>query len=206
VLRETLRVIGGQELELAMLRAEAPTLDQYEAMVEGKTSGLFALPMAGAAELCGAAPELARGLQQAAGHLGVLFQIQDDVLDLFADKGRDQRGSDIREGKRSILVVHALQQLPPDDAARLREILDLDREQTGSEEVQQALELLAQAGSLSFALEQIAHRRDRALAVSELKRAPGLRQLVVAICELFLQPIQPVLERYGRPAAWSQAG
>ncbi len=111
VLLETLRVIDGQEQEFSLKTAPA-NLEGYFAMVEGKTSGLFALPMAGAALYCGAPPAVVDDLAEAARHMGVLFQIQDDVLDLYGSKGRDMVGTDIAEGKRSALVVRALTTLP----------------------------------------------------------------------------------------------
>jgi len=72
VLEETLRVIEGQEREFRLRQFSRPPLPDYFAMVEAKTSGLFALPMAGAAALCGRPAEVVRGLQEAAGHMGPL--------------------------------------------------------------------------------------------------------------------------------------
>src|SRR5690606_5165969 len=72
LLVETLRVIDGQEREFMMKDQEGLTLDDYFTMVEGKTSGLFALPMAGAAELCGADERQLADLAEASRHLGVL--------------------------------------------------------------------------------------------------------------------------------------
>ncbi|MCK5796391.1 MAG: polyprenyl synthetase family protein, partial [Deltaproteobacteria bacterium] len=79
LLLETLRVIDGQEREFLLKQESAPSLADYFAMVEGKTSGLFALPIAGAAELCDANDVVASALTESSRHLGVLFQIQDDV-------------------------------------------------------------------------------------------------------------------------------
>jgi len=195
VLRETLRVIDGQEREFSLRGNERITLADYFAMVEGKTSGLFALPMAGAATLCGASSQVVQGLQEAARHMGVLFQIQDDVLDLYGEKGRDSRGSDIREGKRSILVVHALEHATPERAAWLREVLDRDRGATTEEDIGRVIDLFAETGSLGFALGEIAQRRERARQVMRLLGHEQLALVVAAMCDLFLEPIQPVIAR-----------
>lgn len=194
LLVETLRVIDGQEKEFALKSLEAITLDDYFAMVEGKTSGLFALPMAGAAELCGASPELVAGLEEAARHMGVLFQIQDDALDLFGDKGRDQVGTDIAEGKRSALVVHALTTLPRETAQRLTEIVDKERTATSADEITEAIEILRAAGSLDFALAEIRRRKDAAVGVASVAAHERLHALVSGMCDLFLKPIAPLLE------------
>lgn len=191
LLRETLRVIDGQERELRLKEQPAPSLDDYFAMVEGKTSGLFALPLAGAAELCGAAPEVVEALVEASRHLGVLFQIQDDVLDLYGDKGRDARGSDIGEGKRSVLVVHALNHASADDARWLREVLGRERSETSSDDIAQASALFERVGSLDFALEELQRRRHAAL------QSPALKTLLDGLCDLFLAPIAPLIAGRG---------
>jgi geranylgeranyl diphosphate synthase, type I len=197
VLQETLRVIDGQEREFALRRCARPRLDEYFVMVEAKTSGLFALPIAGAAAICGQPPQTVQGLQEAARHLGVLFQIQDDVLDLYGDKGRGMRGNDIREGKRSMMVVHALQSASAADAARLSAILEKDRDATSTEEVEEALQIFSRTGSLEYALEEVTQRRRRALDVPALDAHPHLLSVIEAMCDLFLEPIEPVISPGG---------
>ena len=194
LLVETLRVIDGQELEFALKGKADLSLADYFKMVEGKTSGLFALPMAGAAELCGAPASLVEGLQESARHMGVLFQIQDDALDLYGDKGRDTRGTDIAEGKRSVLVVHALDTLDDERAAHLTSIVDADRTATSQAMIAEALTLLDDAGSLEFALQEIANRKKRALEVPVLAEQEQLHALVAGMCDLFLEPIKPLME------------
>jgi geranylgeranyl pyrophosphate synthase len=194
-LRDTLRVIDGQEREIALGRAAVPTLESYFAMVTGKTSGLFALPMAGAAALCGASELVVRALGSAAEHLGVLFQIQDDLLDLYGPKGRDAPGNDIREGKRSVLVVHTLLHAAPREAARLREILDRDRQSTTGAEVKEAMALFERHGAPGFAVHEMAQRRERATQAVGAGEHPALVALVDAVAELLLEPIAPVIAR-----------
>ena len=193
ILVETLRVIDGQEREFQLKRPNAVSLDEYFRMVEGKTSGLFALPMAGAAELAGGSPTVIDGLTGAARHLGVLFQIQDDVLDLYGDKGRAVRGSDVGEGKRSALVVHALNHGSPADRQWLLETLDKDRAATSEQDVIDVMQLFERTGSLRFALDELQRRRDAAVAAVERSGDVALIRLVAGLGDLFLAPIQPLL-------------
>lgn len=194
LLRETLRVIDGQEREFALKLAERPTLADYEAMVEGKTSGLFALPMAGAAEIVGAPAGVVAGLAEAARHMGVLFQIQDDVLDLWGEKGRAEKGSDIGEGKRSVLAVHGLATAPADEAAALRAILDRPRAETTPADVERALDLIVATGSREHALAELRRRRAAALAVPAVAARPALAGLVAGMCDRFLAPIAALFD------------
>lgn len=190
ILQETLRVIDGQEREFLLKQEEQPSVEAYFRMVEGKTSGLFALPMAGTAEVLGADAKVVDGLASAAHHMGVLFQIQDDVLDIYGDKGRDMRGSDLAEGKRSALVVHALENANPDDRAQLLDVLNRDRTETTASHVLEVIALFERTHSLNYALEEMQRRQRSALDVGALRAHPRLLELIGGFCELFLAPIQ----------------
>ncbi|MBA2664447.1 MAG: polyprenyl synthetase family protein [Bradymonadaceae bacterium] len=190
--RDVIRVVDGQEREFLLKEAKIPTLAEYFTMVEGKTSGLFALPAAGAAELCEADPALVDALSKAATDLGVIFQIQDDVLDLYGDKGRGERGSDIGEGKISALVVHCLQHAPQDQARWLRELLVAGREQVMAADIERASALFIEAGSLDFALAEIGRRKSAATAYPALAAHPRLANLVAQMATLFVEPIEQI--------------
>jgi geranylgeranyl pyrophosphate synthase len=125
--------------------------------------------------------------------MGVLFQIQDDTLDLYGDKGRELRGRDIAEGKRSALVVHALTHAAPDQARWLAAVLDKDRSETTEEDIAAALGLLERVGSLRFALDEIAKRKAAALAIPAVAAHAELHRLVAGMCDLFLKPIETLL-------------
>ncbi|MDE0213315.1 MAG: polyprenyl synthetase family protein [Deltaproteobacteria bacterium] len=190
LLLETLKVIDGQEQEFALHADPRPTMDRYFAMVEAKTARLFVLAMAGAAELLSQGGRVIEGLTEAARQLGILFQVQDDVLDLYGDKGRSERGSDIAEGKRSVLAVHALENAAPDDARWLREALDKDRKATSSADVDRAAELFDRLGSLAFAVREMRARQQAAVdAVAALGR-PRLSTMVEGMSETVLEPIR----------------
>ncbi|MBN1771492.1 MAG: polyprenyl synthetase family protein [Deltaproteobacteria bacterium] len=198
LVRGTLRVIDGQVREFQLKDDPAPGMSGYVRMIEGKTSGLFEIPLVGAARLVGAAPEAATALGEAARDLGVLFQIQDDLLDLYGDKGRERRGTDVAEGKISALVVHALGCAGAADAQRLREVLTKAREQTSDDEIDWADRLFRRCGSVRFALDEIA-RRERAVAGRpELAATPRLRELLVGLGDAFLEPIRPVMREFAR--------
>jgi len=187
---ETIRVIDGQEREFALRSADPVSLEAYFTMVEGKTSGLFALPMGGAAELCGAPSSVVGALREAATHMGVLFQIQDDMLDLYGDEDGEQRGSDIGEGKRSLLVAHACEHASDEEVAWLQNVLDRDRIATFTEDVDAVIELFERVGSSAYALAEIARRQDLAVAVPALQERPELVRLVAGMCDLFAKPIE----------------
>lgn len=189
-LSEMLRVIDGQAIEFDMKARGDTTVAAYMRMVEGKTSSLFSLPVGGAALLAGAPEPVERGLMQAAAQIGVLFQIQDDLLDLYGDKGRLSPGGDIREGKPTVLAVHFLERASAADASWLGGILDKAPNATTPEDVDRVREAFRTSGSLGFALQELDRRRDMALRVSEADPAFERPMAVMEqACNLFLAPI-----------------
>lgn len=150
--RKTLAVIEGQsqefELKERFARGEEITVKQYLAMVEGKTSALFSMPLVGGARIAGAGPLEQKALETSALHLGHAFQIQDDLLDLWGDKGRDQAGSDIAEGKLSYPLVLLLARLGRGSSERRRveSIVRAPREETSSDDVAYVIGLMEKEG------------------------------------------------------------
>lgn len=156
---ETLvRLVGGQarEFQLQLSREQRwflePTSREWERMARGKTGALFSACMragAAAAEMDDATLESAARYGE---DVGLLFQVQDDYLDLVGDKGRERRGSDLMEGKLSFPVVWAYEHGDPAVVAPLRAILGLKREERTWAMVEDALDALHR----SFALDATA--------------------------------------------------
>ncbi len=190
----TVRVMEGQTQEHQL--KERPTLEatDYFTMVENKTSALFGLPLQGAALLAGGDDAFIDAIGEAARHLGVVFQIQDDLLDLYGDKGRNDPGGDLREGKVSALVVHALAHSSPADAERLRTLLSLPREETPGAEIAWAIDHFVRCGSRAEALAEIRRREAAVAGLTALQAYPGAARLVNQLTEVFLLPIRHLVE------------
>lgn len=147
-----LAVIDGQSQEFALkerfARGEEISVPQYLAMVEGKTSALFSVPLVGGAMVAGASPLERKALEQSAMFLGRAFQIQDDLLDLWGNKGREQAGSDIAEGKLSYPLVLLLAKLPrgSQDRVRAEAIIRAPRESTSADDVAWVISLMEGTG------------------------------------------------------------
>jgi geranylgeranyl pyrophosphate synthase len=118
----------------------------------------------------------------------VLFQLQDDVLDLYGEKGRGAPGSDLREGKVSALVVEHLM-MHPGDGPWLRALLALPRDRTPDDEVLRAMERFRTAGALRGVLGRIRHEAYGMASAPELRGAPALRELAWELACVALKPI-----------------
>ena len=181
-------IVRGQVEELGMLPTESLSLAAWRRVVEGKTGGLFSLPVEGAALLAGHAPEEAARIGAAFLPLGVLFQMQDDVLDLYGDKGREAPGADLREGKVSALVVLHLARCP-EDSDWLLELLRTPREQTAQHDVDEAIARFRESGALADAQREILDLLSQVEGSPVLARYPTLRGVALQIAALAMQPI-----------------
>ena len=100
---------------------------------------------------------------------GVAFQIRDDLLDVAGDKGRPT-GSDVREGKRTILAVHAGLHASPKNRAKLFAILDKPRTRTSIRDVRWVLDLYRDLDAPGYA--HTVERRLLDQAAQHLYRLP----------------------------------
>ena len=184
-------VVRGQVEELDMLSSENLSWGSYLRVVEGKTGGLFALPVEGAALLAGLSPADAEALAAAFLPLGTLFQLQDDVLDLYGDKGREQPGADLREGKISALVVAHLA-LRPADQPWLVELLRADRDATPQAEIEAAIQRFRASGALGDVLERIQGLATQIHRSPVLERFPLLHLVARQLAGLAVAPIRHI--------------
>lgn len=85
-------------------------LSSVLAMTKRKTASYtFELPLRAAVILAGGSPELEESLRSAGNHLGLAYQLQDDLLSTFGDAavhGKDPY-SDLREGKQTAIMSYA---------------------------------------------------------------------------------------------------
>jgi geranylgeranyl diphosphate synthase type II len=85
--------------------------------------------------------------------LGGAFQIQDDVLNLIGDQDRYGKEilGDIWEGKRTLMLVHALRQGTADERERLGRVFAVGRDRRTEKDVEWVFRLFGRHGSIDFA-------------------------------------------------------
>lgn len=187
-----LKVICGQAEELAATQTANCDWSGYIRTAIGKTGGLFKLPVLGAALLADRSIFEATRLATAFEALGVLFQIQDDILDLFGEKGRDAPGSDLREGKMSALVIEHLAQ-HPDDHSWLIPLLRQPRDQTPQAQIDATITRFRQEGALSAVCKRLHEQVTIITATPALAEEKELAALAEAMIENILAPIASLL-------------
>ncbi len=120
-------------------------------------------------------------------HMAVAFQIADDVLDVeyALEEGGDfgkGMGNDIREGKKTLMAIHAADNAPPDQAARLEELLWA--EENTDAEILEAIEILETANSVEYARDVAETLAEESIAyLTDLDLKPGPAEKLVNFAE-----------------------
>jgi geranylgeranyl pyrophosphate synthase len=109
----TCRVIGGQSAEMETTRKLAIGPADYRRIARGKSGVLMALPVVGALKIAEAGHKTIEISRKAMEWLGLAYQIQDDLVDLFGLKDGRPAGVDLREGRISLPIIYYAQEATP---------------------------------------------------------------------------------------------
>ena len=188
----TRRTIEGQALDLGWARDERYdiTPEDYLVMATHKTAHYSgAVPLAIGAIIGGGTEAQIEALRNYGLDTGLAFQIQDDLLNIEGDPetvGKDFC-SDITEGKRTLMVVHALQNSSQRD--RLIEILSSKTADLAT--LAEAVSIMRESGSVEYArnyaenLTSIAKNR----LVDMLDESPA-RDLLISMADYFVNRLK----------------
>jgi octaprenyl-diphosphate synthase len=169
-------MVEGELLQTEKL-GKGITLDEHLDLIFRKTACLFSASTRLGAILGKSTEEQESRLSDYGRNLGLAFQIVDDVLDLTASEevlGKPV-ASDLREGKVTMAVIHALERCTPQEREQVEAVL----EERAFITVQhgQILEMLNRYGSIQYAHDEAAKHAETArksicsFPDSEIKRA-----------------------------------
>ncbi len=114
-------ICEGQQMDVDFEHASQVSIDDYMLMIEKKTSVLLANAMRIGGYIAGATPAQQEALYQYGLHIGLAFQIQDDILDVYGDPKTFGKaiGGDICANKKTILLLTALEMADAESKAEL---------------------------------------------------------------------------------------
>ena len=143
-----IKICEGQALDIEFEGKLDVGEEEYLNMIYKKTAALIAAAMKTGAILGGGTDEQIESLSEYGRLIGLAFQIQDDYLDVVSDEEDIGKpvGSDIVEGKMTLMVVHALANASKEDKERLISILGANNEDL----VDDAIALFNKYGSIEY--------------------------------------------------------
>jgi geranylgeranyl pyrophosphate synthase len=168
-------VCAGQLRETEHVYDTELATDEHLEIIRMKTATLFGLPCRLGATLAGCAPAHIEALSRFGEHLGIAFQLTDDLLDLVGDPAGlgKPTGSDLRAGVFSCAVLLALRRDPNGQLAAL-----LRHENLTGRETAEAARLVRLSGTVDLARDLAGTYAARAAdELAELPEFPGREAL-----------------------------
>jgi len=149
----TVTICEGQTLDMMFESKETVSEDEYFEMIKAKTAALFETSARCGGILGGANKSQVECLGDFGRYSGIAFQVIDDVLGLTADEKvlKKPVGNDIREGKRTLIVVRALEKASKNQRKTILETLG--NKDASPERIRETVELIDSLGSIDYAKE-----------------------------------------------------
>ena len=164
-------VAEGQALDLTLPSYHEVSEEQYIDMIYRKTSSLF-MAAAGIGVMLGRSSEqdVEKAIEYAR-YAGVAFQIRDDILGLLGDPSVTGKPvlNDLREGKRTILVIHAFKEASDFDKNEMLRIIG--NKEASIKDLEKAKDLVIKYGGVKKAEDLAKSYLEKALKVlDEIER------------------------------------
>ncbi len=197
------RTFEGQAMDIGwVVHNHLPSREEFQTMIRLKTGWYSGRGPCEIGALIGSADaETVACLGDFGERLGIGFQVRDDLLNLAPDSSSQapgvlgggygkERGGDIAEGKRTLIVIELLERLGPTDQERLRQVLITPPQATLPGDIAWVIEQAEQTGAMA-AVE--AHCRGLGQAAREalapLPDSPQ-RALLLALTDYLVQARQ----------------
>lgn len=170
----TRKMTVGQQLDFALADRRDGTEDEYFEMIERKAGALFNLCLDLPQDLTDTELDI-----DGYSSLWPAFQIRDDLLDFEIGKGRNAIGNDVREGKRTLMAIHA-------DDEHVYNILDKPRNETTDEDVAAVQRIFTETESFDYARKRMNTCAEE--AISSLESLPDCseRQYLIQMAQYII--------------------
>lgn len=154
--QDLIRIHLGQGTDIYWHKGKVDKIKEkeYLQMCAFKTGCLSRMAAKMAVLLSNGSEELAEKLGRVAESIGIAFQIQDDILDITLTGEKREKfgksfGNDIKEGKRTLMVIQTMKKAGEKDKKRLIDILNKHTEDL--EERREAIEIIERYGAIEYA-------------------------------------------------------
>jgi octaprenyl-diphosphate synthase len=183
ILSDTTSIIAqGEVMQLMNVKNPNLTEEQYMEVIKGKTAQLFEASSHATACLVGASDDHIKALKDYGMHLGLAFQLIDDVLDYEGDAktmGKNV-GDDLAEGKTTLPLIYAMQNQPDAEAKLIRQAI----RKGGLDLLDEVLEIVKVSGSIDYTRQQADKQAELAQACAEQLPPSIYRDALVALTHI----------------------
>ena len=182
-----MRMFRGEAQEFFLRGDISVSEEEYLQIIENKSASFLSACCQVGASLDGISSEVSTALREYGLHLGLAFQVVDDILDFTADETRLGKpvGGDVRAGTVTLPVIHVLRQLDGKYRKRFLQALRLGKREEPDWET--VLELLDRHGSLRYCLEKAEWHTTRARGQLIPLKASEAKTALAALCDFVVK-------------------
>lgn len=183
-------LVDGVLLEMNMITDKSATPETYLRMVRMKTAVLFDRSLMMGATIAKASNSQLKALEEFGINVGKAFQLQDDILGSFGDSetiGKSTSG-DIREAKKTMLVIEAYKQGSPNQRKKLDELLG--KEGITDEEVDHVRNIFRETGALKATQKRMSKLLTSGQAALEKAKPPLIpkyKEFLINLSDFLIQ-------------------
>lgn len=153
--------------------------DYYE-VIRKKTASLLSVAMRIGALSVGASDDVVERFTQIGNHLGISFQLRDDIFDYFGEDVGKPTGNDIREGKVTLPLIYAFRNATPAQDAKYRAYLQ--KKELGEAEIAELIAFAKEKGGIEYAYQAMqAHSEKAKQLILQMEDSAVKSALLVAI-------------------------
>ncbi len=169
VVSDATNVIAEGEV-LQLLNCKNPDVDEasYMKVIIGKTAMLFEAACQSGAIIADATPQQQQALQLYGRHIGIAFQLVDDLLDYqsSAEEMGKNVGDDLAEGKPTLPLIHAMKQGNDEQRQLIRQAI----RKGGLDDLELIRQAVIDTGAIDYCFEQA--QQQVAQALEQLQQLP----------------------------------
>ncbi len=160
----TNKIAEGEVLQLIAKSNPNSSEADYMRVIENKTAILFQAAAQSGAMLAGANPDTEDALKRYGRHLGIAFQLVDDVLDYAGDTSELGKnvGDDLAEGKPTLPLIHAMENSDGASKELIKQSLLADK--LDSQTLKDVISIVGDSGALAYTRDLAEKEADAARA------------------------------------------
>jgi geranylgeranyl diphosphate synthase type I len=174
----------GEAMDIEFANRYDVSLPEYMVMIEKKTAQLYWVAGKGGALIGKGSKNEVTNLAEYGKLFGLMFQIKDDLLNILTDQtalGKQKIGSDIPNGKRTLMVIHAFSQINRKTRDRLIQILG--NSNASQRDIFEAIDIFKDAGSIDYAINLLEEYRMQARQSLEIIKPSESKELLEKLAD-----------------------
>ncbi|UCD14205.1 MAG: polyprenyl synthetase family protein [Thermoplasmatales archaeon] len=174
----------GEAMDIEFAHRFDVSIPEYMVMVEKKTAQLYWLAGKGGALIGKGTKKQVENMAEYGKLFGLMFQIKDDLLNILTDQaelGKQKIGSDILNGKRTLMVVHALSNVSDENKKKMISIIG--NEKAAQSDIMEIIDIFRETGSINYAQNNLKELRRKAKLCLDVLEESESKELLMALAD-----------------------